>query len=126
MEERAFLPEVLDYYRARPDAYSIAESTHDVDVNNRNEYWRSLTKEQKAEQHGRLQCFKRRLTNGSVVLVPWPADFADVQGVLKEHWADHKIEMPEFEAPDNDAEYMNAIRQNVLGEFLETKENNNG
>ncbi len=117
--KRAFSSGALDFYRKHPDRYSLQESDFDVSISLRDKYWLQLTDDEKDREHGYLQCNKRKLTDGRQALVPWPLDFKKVMGEHLERWESFEIDQPQFDAPDNDPAYLNAVNQNIHGKFLD-------
>ena len=115
---RAYTPDVLTKYRRAPDNYSVDEGPWAVDILTLN-----LTAGENPEDgFGYQQCYKRKLTDGRTVLVPWPLDFEKLSDRERSHWATFEITNPEYAAPDDDPTYLKSIRQYVLGQEIDLPE----
>ena len=115
---RAYTLDALTKYRRAPDNYSVDDGPLAVDILTLN-----LTAGENPEDgFGSLQCFKRKLTDGRTVLVPWPLDFEKLSDRERSHWAAFEITNPEYAAPDDDPTYVKSVRQYVLGQEIDLPE----
>jgi hypothetical protein len=118
----AFSPDVLNQYLERPKDFTVEETELGGRVANTNDYYIRLDPAIRGQECLTLGFIKRTQFDGTKLLLPWSGDLHGLSEAHARRWHRFVVSDPNFVPPDEDPQYVRALRQETLGDFLEKDE----